>query len=230
MLRAMRVYQNEAIWQALQLRGMRRDFSWERSAQEYLRLYQELSYARQKRCRLKFKLQIAAPLDEVYSTFTNGTAFCEWLCDVAQVDARLGGHLYLWWESGYFVNGEYLELTPGRKNRFFLAWRRRAGCYAGQSYFQSASQMGLALVLSHQGIGSENAWKKMRKEFKQSWKHALENLKSVLESGQDLRFLNRPRLGFCELQELSAEQAAQAGLPETRRTAGAGCGRRVVRG
>ena len=49
MLRAMRVYQNEAVWQALQLRGMRRDFSWERSAQEYLRLYQELSYAREKR-------------------------------------------------------------------------------------------------------------------------------------------------------------------------------------
>ena len=51
MLRAMRVYQNEAIWQTLQLRGMRRDFSWERSAQEYLRLYQELSDARQKRSK-----------------------------------------------------------------------------------------------------------------------------------------------------------------------------------
>ncbi len=49
MQRAMRVYQNEAVWQALQLRGMRRDFSWERSAQEYLRLYQELSDAKQKR-------------------------------------------------------------------------------------------------------------------------------------------------------------------------------------
>ena len=48
MLRAMRVYQNAAVWQALQLRGMRRDFSWERSAQEYLRLYQELEYAREK--------------------------------------------------------------------------------------------------------------------------------------------------------------------------------------
>jgi len=47
--RAMRVYQNEAIWQGLQLRGMRRDFSWERSAQEYLRLYQEVSDARKKR-------------------------------------------------------------------------------------------------------------------------------------------------------------------------------------
>ena len=36
----------------------------------------------------------------------------------------------------------------------------------------------------------------------------------MLESGQDLRFLNRPRLGFCEVQELSAEQAALAGYPK----------------
>jgi starch synthase len=47
--RAMRVYQNGTIWKGLQLRGMRRDLSWERSAGEYFRLYQELSYARQKR-------------------------------------------------------------------------------------------------------------------------------------------------------------------------------------
>ena len=53
MLRAMRVYQNEAVWQALQLRGMRRDFSWERSAQEYLRLYQELSVCQGRKLRKK---------------------------------------------------------------------------------------------------------------------------------------------------------------------------------
>jgi starch synthase len=49
MRRAMRVFQNEAIWQGLQLRGMRQNFSWERSAQEYLRLYREVSSVRKKR-------------------------------------------------------------------------------------------------------------------------------------------------------------------------------------
>ncbi len=47
--RAMRVYPNEAIWQALQTRGMRKDFSWEKSAKAYLKLYQELNYAWQNR-------------------------------------------------------------------------------------------------------------------------------------------------------------------------------------
>ena len=167
----------------------------------------------QKKDQLKFKLKIAAPLGEVYSTFTNGTAFCEWLCDVAQVDERRGGHLYLWWESGYFVNGEYQELVPDEKVVFSWHGAGEPGATQIKVTFKSQPEGTLA-VLYHQGIGLENAWKKKRKEFKQSWKRALENLKSVLESGQDLRFLNKPRLGFCALQELSAEQAAQAGFPK----------------
>jgi glycogen synthase len=49
LVRAIHVYQHQAIWQALQLWGMRRDFSRERSAHEYLRLYQEVNYVREKR-------------------------------------------------------------------------------------------------------------------------------------------------------------------------------------
>jgi uncharacterized protein YndB with AHSA1/START domain len=166
-----------------------------------------------KKDQLRFKLQIAAPLDEVYSAFTNEAAFCEWLCDVAQVDVRRGGHLFLRWESGYFVNGEYVELIPDKKIGFSWHGAGEPGATQVKITFKSQPD-GTALVLSHQGIGSENAWKKMHKEFKQGWKRALENLKSVLETGQDLRFLNRPRLGFCEIQELSADQAAQAGYPK----------------
>lgn len=166
-----------------------------------------------KKDQLRFKLRIAAPLNEVYSTFTNGTAFCKWLCDVAQVDARLGGHLYLWWESGYFVNGEYLEVDPDEKIVFSWQGAGEPGATQVKVTFKSQPK-DVLLVLSHQGIGAESDWKKARKEFKRSWKRALENLKSVLETGQDLRFLNRPRLGFCSIQELSAEQADQAGFPK----------------
>ena len=166
-----------------------------------------------KKDQLKFKLQIAAPPSEVYGTFTNGAALCEWLSDVAQVDARLGGHVYLWWESGYYINGEYLELDPDQKVVFSWYGAGEPGPTRVKVAFTSQAD-GTLVVLSHQGIGLENAWKKPRKEFKQSWKRALENLKSVLETGQDLRFLNRPRLGFCEIQELSAEQAALAGYPK----------------
>ena len=36
------VYKDQRRWQGLQRRGMRKDFSWERSAKKYLELYQEL--------------------------------------------------------------------------------------------------------------------------------------------------------------------------------------------
>jgi uncharacterized protein YndB with AHSA1/START domain len=166
-----------------------------------------------KKDQLKFKQQIAAPVGEVYSTFTNNTALCEWLCAVAQVDARRGGHLYLWWESGYFVNGEYQEVALDEKVVFSWHGAGEPGDTQVKVTFNSQAD-GTLLVLSHQGIGPQNAWKKARKEFKGSWKRALENLKSVLETGQDLRFLNKPRLGFCEIEELSASQAARAGFPE----------------
>ncbi len=40
--RALQIYQDHRRWQGLQRRGMKKDFSWERSAKKYLELYQEL--------------------------------------------------------------------------------------------------------------------------------------------------------------------------------------------
>jgi starch synthase len=39
--RALRAYQDRALWEKLMIRGMSADFSWERSAGEYLQVYQE---------------------------------------------------------------------------------------------------------------------------------------------------------------------------------------------
>jgi starch synthase len=46
LLRALQVYGNRDDWQKLQQRGMQQDFSWDRSAREYLALYTRLVAAR----------------------------------------------------------------------------------------------------------------------------------------------------------------------------------------
>jgi starch synthase len=41
--KALRIYSSDSKrWQAMQIRGMQRDFSWDRSAMEYIKLYQQL--------------------------------------------------------------------------------------------------------------------------------------------------------------------------------------------
>jgi starch synthase len=46
--RALETYRNERVWQKLQVNGMTRDFSWERSAGEYVTVYKRVIAARQK--------------------------------------------------------------------------------------------------------------------------------------------------------------------------------------
>jgi starch synthase len=41
--RAVHLYQDRPRWRALQLAGMREDNSWDRSAQEYVKIYERVS-------------------------------------------------------------------------------------------------------------------------------------------------------------------------------------------
>jgi starch synthase len=47
-LRAIAVYQQPRSWRRLQINGMKKDFSWDRSAAEYLKVYKRVIAARRK--------------------------------------------------------------------------------------------------------------------------------------------------------------------------------------
>ncbi len=161
---------------------------------------------------LKFKIAIAASVAEVYSAFISASALTEWLCDVAQVDAYEGGRLYLWWSSGYYANGEFIEVRPDE--RLVFSWHGRGEPGATQvKIIIKPDEQGARLSLLHQGIGGGKVWFQARKAIRKGWRQALENLKSVLETGRDLRLLRRPVLGVSGLDELTPEQASLLGLP-----------------
>lgn len=161
---------------------------------------------------LKFKQVVHAPLPEIYDAFTSATAFTEWLCDVAQADAHVGGRLYLYWQAGYYASGEFVELEPERSVVFSWHGRGEPGLTRVKVSLEPQEQ-GVRVALSHSGLGSGKAWKAAHKQIKKGWARGLENLKSVLESGMDLRFLRRPLLGVVGLEEIDAEQAAGLGMP-----------------
>lgn len=162
---------------------------------------------------LKFKLLVAAAPAEVFAAFSHASALTGWLCDVAEADARLGGRLYLWWNDGYYTSGEYTLLHPAEKLAF--QWRGRGEL--GDSTVRvalSAEEDGHTLVaVTHGGLGVGKVWKETVRGLKKGWLSALENLQSVLETGQDLRFVNRPMLGLSGAEVITAEIAAKEALP-----------------
>lgn len=164
-----------------------------------------------KTLTLKFKRTVNAPPAEVYYAFTRSTALRQWLCDAAQADARKGGRLYLRWNSGYFVVGEFTTLELGKKIAF--TWRGQGEPDATRVQVSLTAKDGGALVtLTHAGLGSGKKWAGVIQEFEREWENVLENLQSVMETGQDLRYVRRPMMGI-NFGEFNAEIAARLGVP-----------------
>jgi hypothetical protein len=73
---------------------------------------------------------------------------------------------------------------------------------------------GTQVNLVHDGIGEGEAWAPIIENFKIGWESGLENLASVLETGEDIRFVQRPMLGIV-ISDFTAEQAEALGVPVT---------------
>jgi uncharacterized protein YndB with AHSA1/START domain len=161
---------------------------------------------------LSFTCVVQAPAAEVYRAFTASTAWREWLVDVAFATPRKGGRLYLGWNTGYFAAGEYTTAAPGKKVAF--TWQGRGEPAATRVQATLKEKGGATtVVLTHSGLGRGKAWAKTAKAIATGWEIGLENLRSVLETGQDLRFTLRPMLGVTVSDENNAEHAAAWGLP-----------------
>jgi uncharacterized protein YndB with AHSA1/START domain len=159
---------------------------------------------------LRFKRTVSAPAAEVYLAFTNSTALREWLCNAATVDARKDGRIHLWWNGGYYTTGEYTALAPNKKVAF--TWRGKTEPDKTQVQVSLAEKNGkTTLTLTHTA-GTGKAWAKAVEEFARGWEMFLENLQSVLETGQDLRLTRRPMLGIM-VGVFNAEVAARLGVP-----------------
>lgn len=146
-----------------------------------------------------------------YHAFTNATAMKEWLCDVATLLPRVGGRVYMAWNSGYYTCGEFTELETDRKISF--SWRGRNDPTASHVHV-SLEQVkdGTRISLEHKVEGNGEAWVEIIREIEDGWKGSLENLVSVLETGEDLRLTLRPMLGIT-VTDFNAEIAAKEGIP-----------------
>jgi uncharacterized protein YndB with AHSA1/START domain len=160
---------------------------------------------------IKIDRLIKAPPSEVYLYFTNSTALRDWFCDVATSDPHPGGRLYTWWNEGYYTSGEYLKLD---KDEFVsFSWFGRGEPHATIVDVKLIKRKtGTLLKLTHRKLGRNEEWIKIGNEYRKEWSKALDNLASVLESGEDLRITTRPMLGIFT-DEFNDTIAKKLGIP-----------------
>jgi len=139
---------------------------------------------------VKAETIVEATVQHAYRAFTNGNSLREWLCDVATVQAKVNGRIYLWWRGDCYSSGHFLRLEKN-KNIVFR-WQSNtdvAPSTVSVNFHEKDTK--IYIQLSHD---YENG---TIPEISQTgWTEHLVNLKSVLETGIDLRLANRPLLGI----------------------------------
>lgn len=162
---------------------------------------------------MKFSETIQAPIEQIFECFTNSAALREWLCDVAEVSAVKGGRVYFWWRGGYSATGEFVRIKPNEKVQFSWNGRGEPGKTLVKVSFEPAEDNTVNVTIKHEGLGEGKAWRTMRREVGRGWQTALRNLKALLETGADLRIVERPALGIIDLTPVSEDDdTARAGL------------------
>ncbi len=150
---------------------------------------------------------IHTPPVEACRGFTHATLLRDWLCNASSVEAYPGGHLFLRWRDGRTVTGTYQQIDPPQEVRFtWLDTELQAPSVIIVTCTPEAE--GSLLTLEQTGEVSREA----RAAMESFWQQALENLASVLETGIDLRFARRPRLGI-NMDEFSPRVAQKLGVP-----------------
>ena len=147
----------------------------------------------EKTIRVIKKINIG--VHQVYFALTNGTKLRHWLCDFSSLSVKIGGRVYLAWESGYFASGKIVELVPNKKVSY--EWRGSNDPASSLVTFSLEElKDGTSLVLEHGRLGDSIEWATTLEEIEKGWQISLDNLVSMLETGVDLRISERPFIGI----------------------------------
>jgi uncharacterized protein YndB with AHSA1/START domain len=149
---------------------------------------------------------IAAPRASVWRAFTTATRLAEWLCYDAQIEAAVGGRLYLYWrEQQFYAMGEFLALVSD--SRLVFSWSdKNQPAFIEMTVELSEDADGLTIV----SVSSDSAPSLLAQE---RWQRGLAVLQSTQETGYHLDYLERPMMGMLIAGNVTAENASEYGVP-----------------
>ncbi len=135
------------------------------------------------------QFEIAAPPSKVFRALTQPLELTKWMLESATISLRPGTQYWFTWGGGYSHEGRVLAVKNGRS--ITLSWpqgtpRKPLGETKVRFTIRPKGK-GSVLVLRHSGFGTGLAWVQTYALSASGWAYYLMNLKSVLETGHDLR-------------------------------------------
>lgn len=145
-----------------------------------------------------------------FEAVTKASELREWCSAEAKTEVHPGGRYDLRWDSGYRIDGKFVELDAPR--RAAVTWKGTGEPGETAVEFRiEPTAAGVEVKLVHRGFGPGAEWDEAVTASEKGWAVGLENLKSTLETGIDLRIARRPFLGI-RFDRLTPERAAKEGI------------------
>jgi hypothetical protein len=135
------------------------------------------------------------------------------MCDVATTHPKPNGRFYVAWNDDYYSSGHFTMLEKDKAVGFTWSGRDEPSATEVVVTLEEGEDE-THITVQHCGLGDGAAWAKQASELTRGWEKSLENLASVLETGEDLRFTKRPMLGIF-VSDFNADIAARIGTPVT---------------
>jgi uncharacterized protein YndB with AHSA1/START domain len=156
---------------------------------------------------------VRATPQAAFEALTRASELREWCCDEARTDPRPGGRIELRWHSGYVATGRYTAVEAPRRAAF--TWQGGEPAETAVEVTVEPVGEGARVRLVHSGFGAGAEWDTSLSEAEHGWDEGMENLRSTLETGIDLRLVNKPFMGIY-FDLLTPERAAKEGIAAER--------------
>jgi uncharacterized protein YndB with AHSA1/START domain len=161
--------------------------------------------------RVKQSVLVDTTPELAFEAVTKASELREWFSDQAWTQVQPGGRYAVRWNQGYICEGTFKKIDA--PHRAVVTWRGTGEPGETKVKFtvKAQDEGGVKVKVVHDGFGSGDEWDQAMAEAEKGWSTGLENLRSCLESGVDLRIARQPFLGIYPIL-LDAERAVKEGI------------------
>ena len=144
--------------------------------------------ATRSRRTLRHQYYLRASPKKAFKAVSDPKRLTGWLADTAELTARKGGRFSVGWKNGPTHQGKILEFSRGRSITFGWSWDGYED--VGATRFRLSVEpkgKGTLLTVTHAGFPRTERGSELYESAEWGWTYFVMNLKSVLETGTDLR-------------------------------------------